>query len=67
MDPYTGEPEIDFQGTDTQKQFRYKNGISGKLSFEQVNEITWKLGEMTNVPRVTASEAATAPPRQSLG
>ncbi|MET0380616.1 MAG: hypothetical protein ABWZ94_01795 [Methyloceanibacter sp.] len=52
MDPYTGEPEIDFQGTDTQKQFRYKNGISGKLSFEQVNEITWKLtnGEMTNVP-----------------
>jgi hypothetical protein len=41
-----------FQGTDTQKQFRDKNGNSGKLSFEQVNEITWKLtnGEMTNVP-----------------
>ena len=69
MDQYTGEPEIDSQGTDTQKQFRYKSGISGKLDFEQVNEITWKLtnGEMTNVPRVTASGAATAPLRQSLG
>jgi hypothetical protein len=49
---YTGSPETDFQATDTQRQFRYKNGISGKLDFEQVNEITWKLtnGEMTNVP-----------------
>jgi hypothetical protein len=52
MDQYTGEPETDFQTTDTQRQFRYKSGISGKLDFEQVNEITWKLanGEMTQVP-----------------
>jgi hypothetical protein len=52
MDQHTGEPETDFQATDTQLKFRYKNGISGKLSFERVNEITWKLtdGTMTNVP-----------------
>jgi hypothetical protein len=52
MDQYTGETQTHFQGTDTQKQFRYRNGISGKLDFEQINEVTWKLtnGEMTNVP-----------------
>jgi hypothetical protein len=52
MDQCTGQPESDFQAADTQRQFRYKTGISGKLDFEQVNEVTWKLttGEMTNVP-----------------
>jgi hypothetical protein len=48
----TGQAETDFQATDIQRRFRYKNGISGKLVFERVNEVTWKLtnGEMTNVP-----------------
>ena len=52
MDQYSGQAESDFQATDTQRQFRYKSGISGKLRFERVNEVTWKLtnGEMTNVP-----------------
>ena len=33
------------------RNFATNRGISGKLCFEQVNEITWKLtnGEMTNV------------------
>ena len=52
MDEYSGQVESDFQATDTQRQFRYKSGISGKLRFERLNEVTWKLtnGEMTNVP-----------------
>ncbi len=52
MDQYSGQAESDFQATDTQRQFRYKSRISGKLQFERVNEVTWKLtnGEMTNVP-----------------
>src|SRR5262245_47939990 len=51
MDLDTAEPKTGFQATDTQRRFRYKNGISGKLEFEQINEVTWKLtnGEMTNV------------------
>ena len=52
MDQHSGRSESDFQATDTEKQFRYKSGISGKLAFERVNEVTWKLtdGTMTNVP-----------------
>ena len=52
MDQYTGELESDFQPSDIQRQFRYKSGIPGKLEFEPISEITWKLanGEMTNVP-----------------
>ena len=52
MDQHSGQGESDFQATDTEKQFRYKSGISGKLAFERVNEVTWKLtdGTMTNVP-----------------
>ena len=52
MDQHSGRGESDFQATDTEKQFRYKSGISGKLAFERVNEVTWKLtdGTMTNVP-----------------
>ena len=52
MDQYSGQGESDFQAADTERQFRYKTGISGKLDFEQINEVTWKLtnGEMTNVP-----------------
>src|SRR5262245_38084340 len=51
-DTTSGQPETDFQATDNQRKFRYRSGISGKLRFERVNEITWKLtnGEMTNVP-----------------
>ena len=51
MDQHSGRSESDFQATDTEKQFRYKSGISGKLAFERVNEVTWKLtdGTMTNV------------------
>ena len=57
--------ESDFQVTDIQKQFRYKSGISGKLTFEQVNEATWKLtnGEMTNVPASHGQWTAIAPRR----
>ena len=46
---YSGQAESVFQATDTQRQFRYKSGISGKLRFERLNEVTWKLtnGEMT--------------------
>jgi hypothetical protein len=43
MNQYTEEPKTDFQATDTQRQFRYKSGISGKLTVEQINEVTWKL------------------------
>jgi hypothetical protein len=52
MDQYSRQGETDFQAAETQRQFRYKSGISGKLTFEHVNEITWKLsnGGMTNVP-----------------
>ena len=52
MDQHSGQVETDFQATDTERQFRYKSGISGKLAFERVNEVTWKLtdGTMTNVP-----------------
>jgi hypothetical protein len=52
MDQYTGELEGDFQPSDIKRQFRYKSGISGKLGFERVNEITWKLtnGEVTTTP-----------------
>ena len=59
MDQYSGQAESDFQATDTQKEFRYKSGISGKLRFERLNEVTWKLTnlEMT-VPRYP-SKAAT--------
>jgi hypothetical protein len=50
--PDTGEAETHLQGTDLPAEFRYKSGISGKLVFERVNAVTWKLtnGEQTNVP-----------------
>jgi hypothetical protein len=52
MDQYTGQGETPEFASDIKGKFRYKSGISGKLTFEQVNEVTWKLtnGEMTNVP-----------------
>jgi hypothetical protein len=52
MDQYTGQGETQEFATDTKGEFRYKSGISGKLEFEQINEVTWKLtnGEMTNIP-----------------
>jgi hypothetical protein len=43
MDQHTGEPETDFQDPENTTKFRYKSGISGKLTFGQINEITWKL------------------------
>jgi hypothetical protein len=50
----TGQASERFQGTDSNTEFRYKSGISGKLPllFERVNEVSWKLtsGELTNVP-----------------
>jgi hypothetical protein len=46
------QPETDFQRADNQPEFRYKSGISGKLVFERVNEVTWKLtdGEKIRTP-----------------
>jgi hypothetical protein len=51
-DQYTGEGEGHFQATDNKAQIRYKSGLSGKLTFQRVNEVTWKLtdGKMTEVP-----------------
>jgi hypothetical protein len=58
----TGQGKSDFQATDKQAEkeplreisgkLRYRSGVSTNLTFEKVNEVTWKLtnGEMTNVP-----------------
>jgi hypothetical protein len=48
----SGEAKTQDFGTDFKGEFRYKSGISGKLEWERVNEITWKLtdGTFTNVP-----------------
>ena len=45
-------PVFDIPKEDTSPLFRYKSGSPGKLAFERVNEVTWKLtgGEQTNVP-----------------
>ena len=53
MDRYSGQVESDFQPTDTKPQFRYKSGISGNLSFEHVNEVTWKLTNGAAPPMTT--------------
>jgi hypothetical protein len=52
MDVHSEQVETEEFATDIKREFRYKTGISGKLDFEHVNEVTWKLtdGEMTNVP-----------------
>jgi hypothetical protein len=49
---HSGEVAEHFQATEKPNKFRYKSGISGKLTLERVNEITWKLtnGELINVP-----------------
>jgi hypothetical protein len=38
----SGEAKTQDFGTDFKGEFRYKSGISGKLEWERVNEITWK-------------------------
>ena len=50
------------------KEFRYKSGISGKLRFERLNEVTWKLtnGEMTNVPACHGFWGSAIEPRGQL-
>jgi predicted Zn-dependent protease len=49
---HSGEASEHFQAAENSTKFRYKSGISGKLTLERVNEITWKLtnGELINVP-----------------
>jgi hypothetical protein len=49
---YSGEGEGHFQAPDIKAKIRYKSGLSGKLTFRRVNEVTWNLtdGKMTEVP-----------------
>ena len=49
---HSGEAAEHFQTTEKPTKFRYKSGISGKLTLERVNEITFKVtdGEMSRVP-----------------
>jgi hypothetical protein len=48
----TGQADPRLQDTETQRKFRYKSGISKKLTVERVNEVTFKVtdGEMINTP-----------------
>jgi hypothetical protein len=52
MNQHTGRGETQEFASEFKGEFRYKTGLSAKLDFEQVNEVTWKLtnGEMTQVP-----------------